>query len=211
MSAYLANPKFAPHGGILALHAWWGLNDVFKTLCDRLAAEGYLVVAPDLYNGKIATTIAEARTLRDEMIALGSAQRQVRNALQILKSEVPGAALAVMGFSLGAYFALLLAEEMPEEFAATVLFYGTRAGDYSGTKAAVLAHFAATDDFVPAEDRDALERSLRAASNEATFYVYPGTGHWFFESDRPAYNAQAAGLAWQRTLAFLRQHLDAAL
>jgi carboxymethylenebutenolidase len=114
--------------------------------------------------------------------------------------------LAVIGFSMGAYYALDLAASDPQHIRSVVIFYGTGGGDYSRSKAAYLGHFAENDQFEPHSGVDALEADLRRAGRPVTFYHYPGTGHWFFEPDRPqAYNPAAATLAWDRTLAFLRR------
>jgi carboxymethylenebutenolidase len=123
---------------------------------------------------------------------------------------VNGPTLGVVGFSLGAYFALGLARERPQQIGAVVLFYGTRPGDDTSARAAYLGHFAETDEFEPAASVEQLEQQLRQAHRPVTFYTYPATGHWFFEQDRPdAYNPAAAELAWQRTVAFLRSTLKA--
>ena len=110
-----------------------------------------------------------------------------------------------MGFSLGAYYALDLAAADPEHIRSVVVFYGTGGGDYSTSKAAYLGHFAEHDEFEPQTNVDELEESLRRAGRPVTFYTYAGTGHWFFEPDRSAYNPAAASLAWDRTLAFLKR------
>ena len=82
-------------------------------------------------------------------------------------------------------------------------------GFTENTKAAFLGHFAEQDEYESPELMRDLESRLQAAGKEATFHVHPGTGHWFFEDDRPdAYDAEAAGLAWQRTIAFLKDHLS---
>ena len=81
-------------------------------------------------------------------------------------------------------------------------------GDYRTARAAYLGHFAAHDDFEPLEAVRALEAKIRAAGREVTFHVYPGARHWFFEPNRPEYDPAAAELAWERTLAFLYDHLD---
>jgi carboxymethylenebutenolidase len=206
MSDYLVTPTSAPRGGILLLHAWWGLNDVFKTLCDRLAAEGYLVLAPDLYHGEIAATIAEAEKMRKKHIKVAATTKQILAAQKQLKAAT-NAPLGLMGFSLGAYWALWLLEEKPRAFAATVLFYGTRGGDFSKTKSAFLGHYAETDEFVAESGRKKFERTLKAAGKEVAFHVYPNTRHWFFESDRPEYDPTSANLAWERTAQFLQTHL----
>jgi carboxymethylenebutenolidase len=111
----------------------------------------------------------------------------------------------VIGFSLGAYYALDLAAADPEHIRSVVIFYGTGGGDYSNSKAAYLGHFAENDEFEPKSNVDDLEKSLGRAGRPVTFYRYSDTGHWFFESDRSqAYNQAAASLAWDRTLAFLK-------
>ncbi len=207
MSDYLAKPKSKPRGGILVLHAWWGLNDFFKEFCNRLAKEGYLVLAPDLYGGEIAKTIAEADKLRQKKIKRAAATRQVLEALKQLKTEADGARLGLVGFSLGAYWGLWLLEEKSKDISATVLFYGARGGDYAGTKSAFLGHFAEKDEFVAESGRKKLEKTLKAAGRDVSFHVYPNTRHWFFENDRPEYKYEAAQLAWERTLAFLRDRL----
>ena len=90
-------------------------------------------------------------------------------------------------------------------------FYGTRNGDYTPSRAAFQTHLAESDEWVSAATVKKLKASLAAAGRQADFHVYPGTGHWFFESDRAgAYEAGAAGLAWGRTVAFLRLHLKPA-
>ena len=114
--------------------------------------------------------------------------------------------LAVIGFSLGAYYALDLAATDPEHIRSVVLFYGTGSGDFSSSRAAYLGHFAENDEFEPQSNVDNLEDSLKSAGRQVTFYRYSGTGHWFFEPDRSqAYNQAAASLAWDRTLAFLKR------
>lgn len=203
MADYLATPKSAPRGGILVLHAWWGLNDVITDFCNRLAKEGYLVLAPDLYGDELAATPADAERLRQQKIKRNPIHKQIFDALKQLKTEANGAPIALIGFSLGAWLGLWLIEEKPKDIAATVLFYGTRGGEYAKTKSAFIGHFAETDEFVSASGRKKLEKTLKAAGREVTFHVYPETHHWFFENDRPEYNPQAAKLAWQRTVEFL--------
>jgi carboxymethylenebutenolidase len=201
MSDYLSRPKTAPRGGILALHAWWGVNDCFKDFCKRLAKEGYLVHAPDLYNGGIGRDIHEAERLSGK-VKREPASRQILEALTRLKKET-GEPVGLIGFSLGAYWGLWLVEEKPMDIAATVLFYGARGGKYEKTMSAFLGHFAENDPYVAASSRKKLEKTLLSAGRETTFHVYPGTNHWFFEQDRPEYRAEAAKLAWKKTLEFL--------
>ena len=112
----------------------------------------------------------------------------------------------MIGFSLGAFFALDLSVADPEHVHSVVVFYGTRPGDYSSSKAAYLGHFAETDAFEPKSEVDKLEAALQRAGRPVRFHHYKSTGHWFFEPDRTqAFNQTAADLAWDRTLAFLKR------
>jgi carboxymethylenebutenolidase len=205
---YLALPERGAGPGVLVLHAWWGLNDTMRAVCTRLAEAGFVAFAPDLYHGKVADTIADAEILAK---ALGAnhlqAEAEIADATRFLgeRAGQAGHGLAVIGFSLGANYALDLAAADPEHIRSVVLFYGTGDGDFSAARAAYLGHFAENDPYEPQSSVDDLEEALRRAGRPVTFYRYPGAGHWFFEPDRSeAYNQAAASLAWERTLTFLR-------
>jgi carboxymethylenebutenolidase len=206
---FLAVPATGKGNGVLVLHAWWGLNDTIKAFCTRLAQSGFVAFAPDLYHGKVADTIAGAEALGKALDAnYLQAKAEIAEATMFLnqRAEQADRGLAVIGFSLGAYYALDLAAADPEHIRSVVLFYGTGPGDFNSSKAAYLGHFAENDQFEPQSNIEELEESLRRAGRPVTFYRYSGTGHWFFEPDRSkAYNQAAASLAWDRTLAFLRR------
>ena len=208
---YLAMPPTGKGSGVLVLHAWWGLNDTMKAFCRQLAESGFVTFAPDLYHGKVADTIAGAETLGRALDGNHlQAKAEIADATMFLNERVGRAegGLAVIGFSLGAYYALDLAAADPDHIRSVVLFYGTGDGDYSTARAAYLGHFAEQDEFEPPTNVDSLEQSLRRAGRSVTFYRYRDTGHWFFEPDRlDAYNEAAANLAWERTLTFLRTSL----
>jgi carboxymethylenebutenolidase len=195
----------------LVLHAWWGLTPVFTDVCDRLAAAGYVALAPGLFpGGTTATTIAEAEALLGALDEAAVAEPVVRAATELLRGlpAVTGAQIGVIGFSLGAYWALHLSQVRPDDISAVVVFYGTDDGEYSTARAAYLGHFAEHDDFEPLQAVRELEERIRAAGHDVSFHIYPGTGHWFFEPNQPqAYDAGAAELAWERTLDFLKAQL----
>ncbi len=206
---FLAVPLTGKGPGVLVLHAWWGLNDTMKAFCTQLAQSGFVAFAPDLYHGKVADTIADAETLGKALDTNHlQAKADIADATVFLNERVGQAdrGLTVIGFSLGAYYALDLAAADPERIRSVVIFYGTGGGDYSNSRAAYLGHFAEKDEFEPQSNIDNLEGSLRRAGRPVTFYRYSGAGHWFFEPDRShAYNQAAASLAWDRTLAFLKR------
>ncbi len=206
---YLALPEGGSGARLLLLHAWWGLNDYFKSLADRLASVGFVVFAPDLFDGAVASTIEEATALSDGVDMKATAAR-LNAALDFLKGHpsLTSASLGVVGVSFGAAWSLWLANERPETIAAVVAFYGTNGGgDLSAMRAAFLGHYAETDPFEPREALEQLDQTLTGQGLEATFYVYSGTGHWFFEPDRPEYHAESSRLAWEWTVKFLREKL----
>ena len=218
---FLATPPSGNGQGVLVLHAWWGLNDTLKAYCTRLADAGFIAFAPDLYRGKVADKIPDAEAL---MKALNKnpeqAQADITAATEFLASraDFSKVGLAVIGFSLGAMHALDISASDPEHIRAVVVYYGNTEGvDFSTSKASYLGHFAEKDDFEEGaytdpeqiiRERayiDALEQTIRDAGRPVTFHHYPGTGHWFAEPDRKdAYSQAAANLAWDRTLAFLK-------
>ena len=209
-NGFLAVPQKSNGNGVLVLHAWWGLNDTIRAICERLAENGYFAFAPDLYHGKIAENIAAAEMLSNELDT-DQARINVAEAAAFLseRASVEDRGLAVMGFSLGASLSLDLSVTDPEQIRSVVVFYGTRPGDYSRSKAEYLGHFAEQDEYEPQPEVDNLERALRQAGRSVQFYQYPGTGHWFFEPDQPdAFNQEAADLAWERTLSFLSASLQ---
>jgi len=207
---YLAIPDRGEGPGVLVLHAWWGLNDFFKNLCDRLAGEGFVAFAPDLYDGKVAASIDEAKQLLEQRDG-SFMHHAATGAVDFLRGHaaVRGKGLGAIGFSMGGAWSILLASERPDDIAAVVVFYGSEGADFSKARAAYLGHYAEVDEWEPLDGVRQMEADMRAAGREVTFHIYPGVGHWFFESNRPdVYNAEAAQLAWQRTLTFLRSHLN---
>ena len=207
LQLYVTSPGSESYPGIFLVHAWWGLNECFRDICDRLAKEGFLVVAPDLYHGNVASTIDEADAMSSKL-DITRASEDVSAAFGYLRNHqqlVNG--LGVMAVSMGVYYALRVVQNRPDDIDAAVLFYGTSDGDYEETSMAVLGHFAENDQFESKRYVEALRERLQAGDGSVTFYTYPNTEHWFFESDRLEYDEDAAELAWSRTVEFLRAEL----
>ncbi len=191
--------------GVVVIPAWWGLNDFCKDFCNRLAGQGFTVLALDLYEGKVAADIASAEALRDSLNR-DAVLAAVKSAVALLRQKT-GGPLGLVGFSLGAYFALWTMDNRPKDIAATVIFYGAGGGRFRRTKSPVQGHFAEKDPYEDPEYIAAMEKRLVDMNIAVTFYHYPGTQHWFMESDRPEYDPAAASLAWERMLAFLKGSL----
>ena len=203
-NAYLATPQ---HGGpgILVLHAWWGLKPFFKQFCDRLAEQGFTVLAPDLRDGQIAKTIEEAKELMkksDGQLAGDTVMAAKDHLREIVKGKI-----GVVGFSMGGAWALVIASSNPEQIAAMVLFYGNEGVDYGKITSKVMGHYSENDEWEPNEYVDNAFAEFKKAGVDATRHIYPGAAHWFMEDDRPEYDPVSAQLAWDRTIEFLKKNL----
>jgi carboxymethylenebutenolidase len=205
-SGYLAIPVQANAPGVMVLHAWWGLNPFFKSLCDRLAAEGFVAFAPDLNSGKVAKTVDEAKQVMSES-SFERKQAVAAAAIDFFRSrpEVRKKAFSLIGFSMGAAWSLMLASEHPEDIRKVVLFYGVDNPKFSKIKAEIIGHYSDVDEWEPLDGIRVMESDMRAAGLNPIFHIYPKKSHWFFENDRPEYDSEASELAWSRTLEFLKE------
>ncbi|HUF38037.1 MAG TPA: dienelactone hydrolase family protein [Anaerolineales bacterium] len=209
VNAALSLPPGGSGPGVLLLHAWWGLNPFFKSLCDRIAAQGFVCLAPDLFQGETAKTREEAEDLvnrRDDDDYIGSVVTAAKDHLlahPVCTSEKIG----VVGFSFGAAWVLVLASQALEQIGAGVLFYGIWRADFVSIQAPILGHFSDMDEWEPYDNTVKLIDEMGEIGLDVEFHSYPGQPHWFMESDRPEYDAEAAELAWERTFAFIKKHL----
>ncbi|HSM72501.1 MAG TPA: dienelactone hydrolase family protein [Anaerolineales bacterium] len=206
VNAYLASPSDGGPG-VLVLHAWWGLKQSFKEMCDQLAEHGFTALAPDYYQGMVANTIEEAKALmekRDDELA----EETVKSAKDHLISLCEGQPVGVMGFSMGAAWALSMAAADPD-ISAVVMCYGVGEADLGQIKAKILGHFAESDEWEPLKYVKQMEEDMQKAGLDVTLHTYPGAAHWFMESDRPEYDPESAKLAWDRTFEFLDTSLRA--
>jgi carboxymethylenebutenolidase len=211
---YLALPASGRGPGVLVLQEWWGLVDHIREVCDRLAREGFVALAPDLYRGESTADPGVAGRLMMDL-ALPRAARDLEAALAALLGHhaVEGGRVAALGFCMGGQLALYAAALSPR-IAAVVDCYGVHPNvrvDYASLRAEVMGVFAERDAFVPPATVHQLEADLRAAGVHTDFTIYPGVDHAFLNDTRPdVYDAATALRAWSRILAFLRAALSAA-
>src|SRR3954452_13688804 len=181
---YLAVPASGSGPGVIVVQEWWGLNPQMKGVADRLAGEGFVALAPDLYRGELAE--------HDEMdkaghlmstLPMDRAARDMTGAVDFLSDHAAttGDATGAIGFCMGGGLVLTLGCLRPDKGKACVSYYGVvgfddeGAPDWSKLDAAVQGHYAANDDFFPAAKAEALEAGLKGLGKDVTVHVYPGT------------------------------------
>ena len=190
--------------GVLALHPWWGLSDDVRASAKRLRGQGYEVATPDLYHGRVATTIDGAKALMRELDPK-RATNEIEEAFTKLGAQADR--IAVLAWSMGVWYSWQLAQARPDRIRALVSYYGLGEVEAGKTLPPILGHFAEQDEFEALDDVRRTERALKESGHVAEFHVYPGAKHWFDEPSRPEFDKAASDLAWERTTAFLDTHL----
>ncbi len=211
---YLASPPAGAGPGVVVIQEWWGLVPHITDLCDRFAAEGFTALAPDMFHGETTTEPDEAGKL---MMALNMAQaaKDMGGAVKYLQGSdvVRGDQVGVTGFCMGGGLALVLATQQGDSIGACVPFYGLipwpdAQPDWSKLTAPVQLQVASKDEYFSPDKASELEAELKDLGKSVEVHVYEGADHAFFNDTRPeVFDAEAAQLAWERTLDFLRSHL----
>ena len=207
-----ANKANAP--GVVVIQEWWGLDEEVKSVADRLAKAGYRALVPDLYRGKLALEANEAEHLMSGLNFGDAATQDIRGAVQYLKNT-GSKKVAVTAFCMGGALTVLAACNVPE-LDGSIVWYGYPPLEYvdaATIQKPMLAHWALHDEFFSIAGVDQLEDKLKQAGASYDFYRYD-TKHVFAnpksaERGLPPleYNAEAAKLAWDRTLDFLKKNL----
>jgi carboxymethylenebutenolidase len=206
IGAWRSDPKAAAKGGIVMLHAVYGLTDHMGDVCDAFGAQGYAAIAPALYD-RIGPGIVHPYTA--EGVAAGRGSYGALSKEQILADVgAAGAALrdagpvAVSGFCTGGTWAWIAAAEL--DFDAAVIFYGSQvpAHLHRTPKCPTILHYGDNDRIVPMADVE----KIRAAHPALTHHVYPGGQHAFFNPAQDAFDAGIADLAFRRSIDFLARH-----
>jgi carboxymethylenebutenolidase len=218
IKAYFSRPvPMNGYPGVVVVHEWWGLNDQIKGVADRLAAEGYLAIVPDLYRGKVPTDAGYAHDLMrgvNENWAVGvieGAATWLRATDARERRRSPGQRMPIgtLGFCMGGRLSLATALK-GADIQAMAMFYGsveTDAKVLEPIAVPVLGIFGNEDRGIPLDQVKAFEAALKADGKKATILVYTGVGHAFFNEERPGYDPDVSIDAWERTTMFLRDSL----
>lgn len=211
-NGFLAAPlQNGTYPGIVMIHEWWGLNDNIKEMATQMAAEGYVVLAVDLYNGEVATESSQAGMLAGQVRNNPDAAiENLRAAVSYLKAHesVRAESIGSLGWCFGGGWSLQLA--LNEELQATAIYYGNLVSDPSELSSIdwpVLGVFGSADSSIPVEQVRAFEQALGENGISSEIYVYEGLGHAFANPSGANYAPDATMDAWQKTLSFFERHL----
>jgi carboxymethylenebutenolidase len=205
-NGYLNDSAGSNAPGVVVIQEWWGVNDQIQSVADRLAAEGFRVLVPDLYHGKVTLEDAEASHLMNELDFAAAASQDIRGAVQRL--EQGRSNVGVIGFCMGGALAVLTAAFVPEAKAA-VSWYGLPplgAEQFRSIRVPLQLHRAAQDGFFTPEAFDAAEAAFKEGNVTFESYEYDAV-HAFGNEDNPKHDAELTKLAWQRSVEFLKRYL----
>ena len=215
VEGYLSTPRAMKPGkpmpALLVIHEWWGLNANIRKMTDRLAAEGFVALAVDLYQGQVASTPERAKELMMASMSKKEVLGQnLNDAVAYLRKNHKISKIGTIGWCFGGGWSLQAELLMPDDIAATVIYYGKvdlPKETLQAINSPVLGLFGAEDDGIPVESVKAFEQHLKELGKPAEIHIYQGADHAFANPSGDHYAPKAAKDAWAKTLAFLRTHL----
>ena len=208
LGAYRADPKGTPKGGIVVVQEIFGVNQHIRAVCDRFANEGYVAVAPALFdraqrNFECGYTPPEIENAR-KFIAKPDWDAMLRDTDAAIKELKAVGPIAVVGFCMGGTIAFLSAARL-SGLRAAVAYYGGRIVAFADEKpkCPTQMHFGETDHSISMADVDIIKQKR----SDCEIYVYKDAGHGFHCDERGSFHQPSRDLAWQRTTAFLKKHM----
>jgi carboxymethylenebutenolidase len=210
---YLAKPESGSGPGVILIQEWWGLDDHIAEVADRLAAEGFVTLAPDLYGGRVAHDADTAGRMLAEL-PVEQAAKDLAGAVDFLLADpsVTSTTVGTVGFCMGGGFVLQLAAQQGDKISAAVPFYGVGPAvpdQYRTVTAPVQGHYGEQDAFYPVEQAREQEQQIRDESGGSVEFFYYPAGH-AFHNDKDklgTYNRRYAKQAWDRAVEFLKAHV----
>lgn len=214
LKGFIAWPDAAEKAppALILVHEWWGLNDNIREMARKFAAEGYIALAVDLYDGQTADNSDDAEKLTQKVLANESAyQNNLRQAYEFLKTSAQAPRIGSVGWCFGGGMSLQAALLLPGDLKASVLYYGFLVQDrdrLAKLDTPLLGLYGDKDSSIPVDDVHTFEKTLDSLKKPFELHIYPGAGHAFANPSGKLYNPEASADAWKRTLAFLHEHLE---
>ena len=200
-----------PLPGIIVIHERWGLDDRTRALADRLAGQGYVVLAVDLFGGQTASDVSDARNLMVQVVENPElANENIRQAYQFLSDSGQAPSIAALGWSFGGNWALNAAMLFPDELSAAVIYYGQVSNNEERLlpiNVPILGLFGEQDKGVTIETVREFEQTLEALGKNYEIEIYAEAGHAFADPSSSNFKPEIAELAWEKVLSFLDFHL----
>ena len=208
LGAYRADPAGSPKGAIVVIQEIFGVNHHIRSVCDRVAAAGYVAIAPSIFDrtqpnfqcGYTPDEIANARKFiaNPDWPAM---LRDTQAAIDAVKNVGP---VGIIGFCLGGSIAYVAAAKL-SGLSAAVGYYGGAIVRFADDKpqAPTQLHFGEKDAGIPLTDVEA----IRSKRPEVEIFIYPGAQHGFHCDERASYDKASADVAWPRSLAFFARHM----
>lgn len=214
-TGYLVQPEGQATNlpAVVVIHEWWGLNQHIKDAADQLAAEGYVVLAADLYSSEVATVPDRARELsssvRNNPV---EAMDNLNAAVEHLASlpNVNSSRIAALGWCFGGGQSMQLALNTERPLSATVIYYGnlvTNQTQLAEIQWPVLGIFGSEDQSIPVDTVNQFKAALNASNVTNEIYIYEGVGHAFANPSGNNYAPEETADAWEKTLAFLSKYV----
>lgn len=208
LGAYRADPSGAPKGAIVVIQEIFGVNHHIRSVCDRLAAEGYVAIAPSIFDrtkpdfqsGYSPEEIAEAR----KFVANPDWPAMLRDTQAAIDAVSDAGPVGIIGFCLGGSIAFAAATKL-SGLSAAIGYYGSAVVRFADDKPKVPTqlHFGEKDAGIPLSDVE----TIKAKRPDVEVYVYPGAQHGFHCDERASYDKTSADIAWPRSMAFFAKHL----
>ena len=200
-----------PLPAIILIHEWRGLNDSAKALADKLAAEGFIVLAVDLYNGTTAANAADARNLMIQVVQNPQfAEENIVQAADWLGDTTGAPSIATVGYGFGGDWSLHAAVTMSDRLGAAVMYYGKVSSSEQSLaeiQAPLLGFFAGKDTTIPRKSVAAFETALENLGKTYTIELYDGASDGFADPESRRYDADLAAHCWAQMVEFLHQNL----
>lgn len=213
LDGYLSVPQGVSGSmpALIVIHEWWGLNENIIATSERLAAEGYVTLAVDLYGDRVAEVPKEAmKLMRTVMSEPNLAVDNLKQAYDYLVTSAAASRVGVIGWCFGGRWSLQTALALPNDIDAMVMYYGSVEPDkarLATLNMPILGLFAGEDPIVRPNTVEVFRKNLDDLGKTANVYIYEGSQHGFANPSGMAYDADAAQDAWQKTLSFFDENL----